>query len=226
LPAARIRVDSSAFFSGSRKSGFGSSAAVAVALSCALLHLGGAAGSELTQRAARIALQAHRRAQGGRGSGYDVYASLYGGFGCLAGGAEPSWQSLSLPWLPPLYIFRGPSSVSTPDALVRYERWKRKEPGAWRSFLEDSNRCVRTFLSANSWAEARGSFEAAGELGLRLGEDIGVSARIEAPASLSPDPYKALGAGNELGVCVSAGTPLEGELEPVTVAREGVLWDT
>jgi phosphomevalonate kinase len=89
-PGARIVVDSSAFFTAGRKSGFGSSAAVTVALTCALLHLSGFSGSQLIRCAARIALLAHRRAQGGRGSGYDVYASLYGGFGCLAALAPAS----------------------------------------------------------------------------------------------------------------------------------------
>jgi phosphomevalonate kinase len=225
--AARILIDSSALFSGARKSGFGSSAAVAVALSCALLQLSGAEGSELIQSAARIALRAHRRAQGGRGSGYDVYASLYGGFGCLVGGVKPSWQeALALTWLPPLYIFRGRSSVSTPESLMRYERWKQKDPRGWRSFLAESNRCVLTFLRADSWVQARASFKAAKVLGLRLGESIGVSACIEAPASLSPESYKALGAGNELGIYAAADAPPEAELEPVAVAPEGIRWNT
>ena len=55
--ARRIHIDSSALFGeGGRKAGFGSSAAVSATL-CA-------------------ALEAHRSAQGGTGSGYDVYASV------------------------------------------------------------------------------------------------------------------------------------------------------
>jgi phosphomevalonate kinase len=228
-PAARIIVDSSGFFTGGRKSGFGSSAAVTVALTCGLLHLSGFSGSQLLQCAARLALLAHRRAQGGRGSGYDVYASLYGGFGCLVGGAEPSWQAVELPWLPPLYIFAGPSSVSTPDSLRQYELWKNCDPMAWRSFLEESNQAIRRFLQADDWLQARRAFTALKELGLRLGERIGVSAAIEAPDSLVPELCKALGAGNELGIYLSeaapdARRPDEPALEAVVPAWEGVQW--
>jgi phosphomevalonate kinase len=225
-PSARILVDSSAFFTGGRKSGFGSSAAVTVALTCALLSLSGFAGTQLLRCAARLALLAHRRSQGGRGSGYDVYASLYGGIGCLSGGAEPSWQALELPWLPPLYVFRGPASVSTPNSLEHYERWKSCDPSAWSSFLEQSNRAVRRFLQADSWSQARRAFIDSKQLGLGLGERIGVSAAIEAPDSLNPQLFKALGAGNELGIYLSETPAVEPALEAVAPAREGVRWHT
>jgi phosphomevalonate kinase len=224
--AARISVDSSALFSGGRKGGFGSSAAVTVALTCALLHLSGFRGEELTRLAAGIALPAHRRAQGGRGSGYDVWASLKGGFGCLTGGREPRWQAVELPWLPPLYLFRGRESVSTPNSLMHYERWKRSNPEQWRSFFNESNRSVRAFLQADGWPQARRSFAALKNLGLRLGEQIGVPAEIEAPPSLAPELYKALGAGNELGICLAETQPQESSLESVSVALEGVKWNT
>jgi phosphomevalonate kinase len=227
-PAARISVDSSAFFAGGRKSGFGSSAAVTVALTCALLHLSGFSGLQLLQCAARLALLAHRRVQGGRGSGYDVYASLYGGFGCLVGGAEPSWQAVQLPWLPPLYIFRGPESVSTPNSLQHYERWKAGDPAGGRSFLDQSNQAVRRFLQAENWPRARPAFTAAKQLGLRLGEQIGVSAAIGAPLFLDPQLYKALGAGDELGIYLAEvppeAQPDEPVLQAVTLAPEGVQW--
>jgi phosphomevalonate kinase len=223
-PAARIVLDSSAFFTGGRKSGFGSSAAVTVALSCALLHLSGFSGPRLLQCAARLALLAHRRVQGGRGSGYDVYASLYGGIGSLVGGTEPSWQAVRLPWLPPLHLFAGPASVSTASSLRHYERWKSGDPAGWRSFLEESNRNVRRFLQAKDWFQAIQAFSASRELGLRLGERIGVSAAIEAPDSLDPGLCKALGAGNELGIYLGEAPAHTPDLEAVALAPEGVRW--
>jgi len=229
-PAARIIVDSSQFFAGGRKSGFGSSAAVTVALVCTLLHLSGLSGPQLLQCAARLALLAHRRVQGGRGSGYDVYASLYGGYGCLAGGAEPSWQTVRLSWLPPLYLFAGAAGVSTPNSLQCYERWKAGDPAGWRSFLLRSNQAVRSFLQAENWPRARAAFIDAKQLGLRLGEQIGVPAAIEAPVSLPPQLCKALGAGDELGIYV-AETPPEArsreqpDLQAVVPSPEGVQWD-
>jgi phosphomevalonate kinase len=223
-PGARIVVDSSAFFTGSRKGGFGSSAAVAAALTCALLHLSGFSGPGLLQCAARLALLAHRRVQGGRGSGYDVYASLYGGIGCLTGGVDPVWQAVELPWLPPLYLFPGPASVSTTSSLQRYERWKASHPDEWRSFLEESNRGVRRFLTAESWSQARPIFTASKELGLRLGRRIGVSAQVDPPGSLDQSLCKALGAGNELGIYLASESAPGTALEQIGVTAEGLRW--
>jgi phosphomevalonate kinase len=226
IPAGEIVVDSSAFFEDGRKSGFGSSAAVAVALSCALLSLCGLRGADLTDTAALIALEAHRRAQNGRGSGYDVYASLYGGIGRFTGGEGPAWQEADLPWLPGLYLLRGPASVSTPGSISRYESWKQGHPRSCRRFLQRSNRCVADFLGAEDWTRARKAFRDARRLGLRLGRAIGVPADIEAPAVLPAESCKALGAGGELGVCLSDTLPPDGDLEPIPVAGQGVRWHT
>lgn len=223
---AHISVDSSAFFAAGRKSGFGSSAAVTVALTCALLHHSGYRGRELTRHASRLALSAHRRVQGGKGSGYDIYASLYGGSGRFVGGREPSWQSLQLPWLPPLYLFRGSASVSTPYSITLYEQWKQSNLPALRRYLKDSNRSIRAFLDAESWAEGRRYFTVLKNLGLRLGEQIGVSADISAPKSLQPELYKALGAGNELAIYVAETPTEEPALEPVALSAGGVQWHT
>jgi phosphomevalonate kinase len=225
LPGARIRIDSSRLYAGGRKSGLGSSAAVAAALACALLRLSGFRGPELTRMACRVALEAHRRAQGGRGSGYDVYASVYGGFGCLIGGAEPVWQPVRLPWLPRLYLFRGREGVSTTDSLDRYRRWKSAHPGEARRFVEESNRHLRAFLEAESWEQGRAHMTASRRLGLRLGEWIGVPASMEAPPGCEPELCKAVGAGNELGVYLGEAPP-QGGLEPVAICPEGVCWHT
>ena len=225
-PRVHIRVDSSALFVRGRKGGFGSSAAVAVALSCVLLSLYGFEGAELMRAAAGIALEAHRRAQGGRGSGYDIYASLYGGFGCLTGGAQPQWRAVQLPWLPPMYLFRGPESVSTSGSLGFYERWKEADPPAFQRFLERSNQNVVDFLQSGDWPGARRSFEKAARLGLELGQRIGVSAAITAPESLDPGLYKAVGAGNELGIYVAEKQKEEPRMELVEAAAEGVRWNT
>lgn len=71
-----LRLNSSAFYDASsgRKIGIGSSAAVAVALTAALAE---ATGADLDVDA--IAMEAHRRFQGGAGSGVDVACSAHGG---------------------------------------------------------------------------------------------------------------------------------------------------
>jgi phosphomevalonate kinase len=224
-PGARIFIDSSSLYSGGRKSGLGSSAAVAAALACALLHLSGFRDAELSRLGCRIALEGHRRAQGGRGSGYDVYASVYGGLGCLTGGPEPAWQPVELPWLPRLYLFRGRAGVSTPHSLDRYRRWKSGHQREGRRFVEESNRHLRAFLQARCWEQARDHFAALRRLGLSLGESIGVPAGMEAPPPCEPELCKAVGAGNELGVYLGEPPPRAG-LEPAAVSGQGVLWHT
>lgn len=234
--AGRIRIDSSAFFvTPERKSGFGSSAAVAVGLSWAVLLLGGLEAGTVRRIAPGLALEAHRAASGG-GSGYDVLTSAHGGIGLFTGGAQPRWQPRPIAWLPPLYLLRGPESVSSPRAVERYREWKGRHPGEARRFLERSNAVVDDFLAAGSWLEAEGAFRRSGELGLWLGERIGVPAGLwpcaGPPAGGRKAPCKAVGAGNELGVLVvpealagagiSTGLEL---LEPLVPAQEGVLWE-
>ena len=136
---ARIRVDSTDFFStDGRKSGLGSSAAVSVALVCGLLHAAGALSAARGLEARMLAMRAHRRAQGGRGSGYDIVTSFHGGTGLFRGGADPGWDPCALSGDPRVLIFAGPAPVSTADAVSCYGRWKERNPGAARDYLQES----------------------------------------------------------------------------------------
>src|SRR5262245_44158931 len=86
--AAQITTDSSALYESGAKLGLGSSAAVTVALTAALLRCS-TLGSDpkVAPRASHLPevehldamLAAHAKAQGGRGSGLDVATSYYGG---------------------------------------------------------------------------------------------------------------------------------------------------
>ena len=233
-PPGSIEVDSSDFFFGGRKGGLGSSAAAAVGLCWALLAL--AAGFPPQPAAVlEAALAAHRRAQGGHGSGYDVFASFHGGAGLFAGGARPSWQPLDLPWLEPLYLFHGERSLSTPVAIGKYREWRLRRPEEAGSFLEKSNRLVWSFSRAASRLEALGSLRRCRELGLRLGESIGVPAAIR-PAGdwdgIRAEDCKALGAGNELGLAFPELPPemppdgLPESLRPARLASQGLAQES
>jgi phosphomevalonate kinase len=218
-----VEVDSSDFFPAGRKAGYGSSAAAAVALCWALLTLAGDAPPR-PSAVLEAALAAHRRAQGGQGSGYDVLASFHGGVGLFTGGPHPSWRRLRLPWLEPLYLFHGERSLSTPKAIDSYRDWRGRKPLEARRFLEESNRRVQAFTQAASRGQALGCLRLCRELGLRLGEEIGVPARLRAPApGLDEEDCKALGAGNELGLAFPE-QPLDQPtaLRPVQLAAEGL----
>lgn len=240
----RLTVDTTPFYSpqpgpaGHGKQGFGSSAAASVAVCYALLEWlqGLEAGTRDTQskhsiglpseagRATALsgltftaALAAHRAFQGGRGSGYDVAASVYGGIGLFSGGEKPSFERRPLPWLPPLLLFRGESPVLTAGAVARYEAWKARHPAEAHGFLRESNSFVERFVGAQDWNEAARWFVAARALGIELGDAIGVPARIDPPPHVHGLANKAIGAGNELGVAVLG--PLEAGRQPEPSAQ-------
>jgi phosphomevalonate kinase len=144
-PAYALSADSGAFYAADgRKHGYGSSAALAVALVTALLAGFGVLEERDPARGrasvAKLALEAHRRYQGG-GSGYDVYASVYGGLGLFTGGAEPAWEAVPLAGLPrPLYLIRGGETARTKDAVEDFASWRAREPAAAKRFLRGSNK--------------------------------------------------------------------------------------
>lgn len=218
-----VTVDSSALFDpDGRKRGLGSSAAAVVGLTAALLRLSGITEKRAAAALPRLALEAHRKAQGGRGSGYDVYTSSFGGIGLFQGGRRPSWRSLELPWMPPLVLFRGEKSVFTGSAVDRYLGWKNSHPRRAREFLKVSNRAVLRFARSRSWTDAAESFVCCRSLSLQLGKEIGVDAEIRPPAGSGCSHYKSLGAGNEIGVCIG-GRPA-GEAEELILSPGGVQW--
>jgi phosphomevalonate kinase len=232
IPAweAHITVDSTALFEpGGRKRGLGASAAVCVGLVAALLSEAGQRSGQARKAVPVLATRAHRRAQGGRGSGYDVFCSFHGAMGVFHGGADPSWRPSRLRWDPVVFLFPGPASVSTTDSVQRYAAWKERNPQAAREFLEHSNGCVLQFLRAGSAEAAAPRLRDCRRLGIAIGDAIGVPAGIKAPQGLDPAWCKALGAGNELGLCL-----LPPGVEPpaddarfrlVTQSGTGVAWE-
>jgi phosphomevalonate kinase len=229
LPCVRISVDSTAFFRpDGGKAGLGGSAAVSVALACALLHACGEEEAARGPEAARLALRAHRAAQGGRGSGYDVMCSFHGGLGIFRGGAEPAWRPCAVSWRPAFALFAGPAPVSTPAAIRRYTEWKARAPAGAREFLRASNAALLSFTAARTAEEARDCLSACRDLGIRLGDEIGVEARIPAPAGIDPAWCKSIGAGNELGLLAlpsSVRLPAAAGLTPMGQSAGGVAWE-
>jgi phosphomevalonate kinase len=228
LGNARISADSSELFRpDGRKAGLGSSAALTVGLVCALLSAAGVDRPLLQKVAAGIAQKAHRAAQGGVGSGYDVYCSFHGGLGLFRGGRVPTWTPVRLSWEPAVFLFPGRDPVRTPDAIQAYTKWKQTSPAAARSFLEQSNEAVRGFVKAVTEGEALRWLDVCRKLGVELGDAIGVAARVDAPAGLDPARCKAMGAGDELGACLLPRADSSPALPAwrAPLSPEGVAWE-
>lgn len=222
LSPATIDIDSSAFFSADgTKRGFGSSAAVAVGLSAALLRLGGLEGTALETALFPTALASHRRSQGGRGSGYDVAASRFGGLGLFTGGANPSWTGLPTRLLVlleelDLSLRFGDRPVSSPSAVGAYRNWKEMNQEAHRAFLSASTSLVREFAAAANIERILALLGEAGATGAALGDAIGVPARPMPSLKLRPIPLP--GAPGLVEKCLGALSPVEkclGALSPV-----------
>lgn len=206
LPTLRISLDTGAFFTAERKLGFGSSAAAAVLIAATLTE------SNDPESTFDVALAIHRELQGGRGSGYDVAASAYGGLLRFRGGRHPVAEPVELPWMPPLFAVSGDQAVPTRGAIGAYTAWKQRNPGDAAEFLRRSNDTVERFIQSRSWKEAVPHLLEAKRLGETLGRAIGVSAEFPWPPGADKTPAeaeeraeeaaiaKAVGAGAEMGV--------------------------
>lgn len=218
-----MRISTDEFFrSGGAKRGFGSSAATAVAI--AALWLGPAANRTTV---AQVATAAHRAGQNGRGSGYDTWASVMGGLLLFSGGAVPEGRRVEAGWLESVSLFPGPNPVKTPGSVAKYEAWKQAHREDAAEFLHASNGAVRALAAAAAVDEAMVALSRCALIGRELGAAIGVPADIAPPqamarALLHQESYKAVGAGNELGVAfVRPGS----SVETLRMDGEGVVWE-
>ena len=239
LPSIRIDLDTSELQSTDtqtgrpRKLGLGSSAAVTVALTRVLTQAAEAAGLESDSfadhgpgSAAHLALSAHRYAQGGAGSGYDVLTSYYGSTGLFAGGASPRWTRAGLPLSERMILSPGPYSVSSTDAVAAYREWKTSYPEDSRAFLQTSNELIRRLASVSTRSQFISQLQEYRTLLIDLGRRIGYSA--EPPADMADDEafvFKALGAGNELVLCLPSDVDTNAQYTragSITLKRLGV----
>ncbi len=219
-------IDSSAFYAGrGRKRGLGSSAAVVVALITALdLAFRRYGDSPVPADSdARSLLEdcvtVHRQFQGGRGSGYDVAASLFGGVGLFSGGRKPSWRPAEASWLREpagLRLVEGEKAVRTRSAVAAYESWKHTHTERAHRYLSASNAAVAALAGTTSRREALAHLRELKRAAADLGNEIGFPADAAAP----PPGWlcKSAGAGNETVICLKESGSSE---QPVSTAAPG-----
>jgi phosphomevalonate kinase len=229
----RVVVDSTAFFGpDGRKLGFGSSAAVTLAVTSLLC-----AEPQTPERVLlSLTLDAHRHFQGGRGSGYDVVTSLYGGVGVFTGGAVPSWTPADGWWLQDGVLVVNREHTSTPAAVSRHADWRSEHPKKWKRLRRKSQNATAALADAQTWQEAGDAFVDARDAGREIGAEIGVSACTERTFQTGALPErgmcKAVGAGSELALCLrdpkaahAAPEGGSGTVLPLIVEQEGLLWE-
>jgi phosphomevalonate kinase len=155
LQACRIELDTAAFHSrdaaGQRiKLGLGSSAAVSIALMGALLQFLHAAPLP-SDKLGALCLEAHRRLQGGSGSGIDVATALAGGVISIGPASHDEGpRTTSLSWPPGLHmlaIWSG-SSASTPVMLSRLHSYREQQPAACASHMAALSEIAAQTVSA------------------------------------------------------------------------------
>lgn len=204
-------VDSRSLYAGrGRKRGLGSSAAVVVALVAALdlayrrYIVDSAPEVASLGRLLLDCVSVHRQFQAGRGSGYDVAASLFGGIGLFSGGHEPAWRPAAATWLrelPELRLVEGERAVRTVSALAAYETWKHSDPEAAHRYLSASNAAVAVLAGTPRREKAIAHLRDLKRAAAALGSEIGVPAEV----SHAPPPgwiCISVGAGNETVICL------------------------
>lgn len=207
LPAGlSIEIDSSAGFRDGRKLGIGTSAAVCVALTAALLACLGVAAAPLP-----IALLAHWQSQNGRGSGLDVASSALGGlirFEARSG--VPDVQRVDWPrGVGALAVWTG-ASADTRDYIARFDAWRAGTvPPPLGALIDAARTTVAALPDSNAFVRELRTFAA------RLRDfDVAAALGIHSPAhrrleSLAGDAvvYKPSGAGGgDLGIACAFDT--------------------
>ncbi|GAA3738219.1 hypothetical protein GCM10022239_12300 [Leifsonia bigeumensis] len=207
-----IHIDTSPFQQDGHKLGLGSSAAVAAALTAALAAalasvLSRSRGVDLARdELFALADAAHRRAQGGSGSGGDVAASVYGDRILYTRDQPP----VHVAWPDGLDLFAVVTGTgsSTVDLVARVADYGRRDPEGHRRDLDALAELAATTKTA---LENAGSFltladdyfRALETLGLHSGADIVTDRHRElrALAAASGAVFKTTGAGGgDLGL--------------------------
>jgi mevalonate kinase len=219
----RIEIDTGAFFDETTgaKLGLGSSAVATLLLTAALREIADVeagrkrnSNPEFAAEVVPAAIQAHRRVHGGRSSGYDIVTSAVGGAVQFSGGEVPTWKDA--PFLVrflaeggALYTWNNNSIVLSATAVGCFDSVISPGSAREREFIRENNGVIDEIKRADGWRKLFTAISKAGELGVSLGSEIGVPAKLPFPGSHRDDGWisKASGAGNERAVIFVSSTP-------------------
>ncbi len=232
-----IVIDTSPFFDAhtGKKLGLGSSAAAVCLFTGALMRIAGIDPVFRRETLIALAIEAHRRAHGGRGSGYDVVASAAGGAIRFCGGNRPSWEKSNLQseierQRIALYGWSAGKPVQSAKAVERFRHYCPRGCTERDRFIGENNRLVRRLEEAHDWASLFRPLASARRLGETIGEAIGVPATLPLSCAHLDDGWtvKASGAGNERAIILSLPNPrrpLPPDADAMTPAVDGLRWE-
>ncbi len=229
----KITIDTSNFYySDGRKKGFGSSAAVSAGLTYLLLHYAYEKSPDIKKEVFPLALSIHREFQGGKGSGYDIAASLFGGAGVFTGGIIPSWQPIKKAWFEYLHLIRGDEEASTKEFLSLFHQFGINNPAQFKQFLHQSNAIVEKITLCDETQAALELFFEASKLNQWIHQKLGISsegAMLKAQLNCFREyhfPGKSLGAGGEIAAVLIPQNNLlhntDVNLEPLKITNSGL----
>ena len=232
-----ISLDTRAFRAGrgdgsQDKLGLGSSAAITVALTAALLAQ---SGRPVSNRAALFDLcaDAHRRFQGGSGSGIDIAASVHGGVVTLTAapaGAQvrPLAWPLGLHWLA---AWSG-NGASTTALLTRFNAFRDADPGRFARHVRELHELADAAVGAWERGEVEAVLRSLADYddalrALDSGADIGIYTpahqRLAEIAGAAGAVYKISGAGGgDFGIAFADSADAIARVS-AALADEGIL---
>ncbi len=141
----QVRVETRGFSKRGRKLGLGSSAAVVTAACGALFAARGRGASACREEIFRAALDAHCRAQGGRGSGVDVAASTFGGVIVYTIGEVPVPVRATPP---PVVFVWTETAASTVSLVAAVEELAVRAPAVHRECMDELRRLADELAAA------------------------------------------------------------------------------
>jgi len=194
VPSGGRIVITSALGEGPQKPGLGGSAALCAAAFVGFWKASGASGPPDLESA----IAAHRAAQGGLGSGYDVATCWHGGvalFHPAMNGSAPRVESLRWPGGLFAAVFRTGRGASTRELLQRVQAWREEDCASYESCIEPLAVETEAFTSAFREGDSGRILDAAAQ----VQEELGLMDRIGELGILGGGQGQLLGAIEDAG---------------------------